>query len=110
LSTRPAVAPEPVADLPGREPAERAADETPADAPSPASTAGAPPPLVEPDEPVTPAGLPRRTPHPTATRESTLAAAPPPRPPDAVFELVARYEAGRRRAGTRPTDAPEDAE
>jgi signal transduction histidine kinase len=106
--TRPAVASEPVADLPGREPAARASAEAPAEAPSPASTADAPPPLGEPEEPMTPAGLPRRTPHPTATRESTLAAAPPPRPPDAVFELVARYEAGRRRAGTRPTDAPED--
>jgi len=56
------------------------------------------------DEPVTPAGLPRRTPRPTPTREPNLAAAPPARPPDAVFELVARYEAGRRRAGARPTE------
>ena len=57
-----------------------------------------------PDGITTPSGLPRRTPHPSGGREPGLAAAPPPRPPDAVFELVARYEAGRRRAGTRPTD------
>ncbi len=62
------------------------------------------------EDTVTPAGLPRRTPHPAPTREPTLAAAPPARPPDAVFELVARYEAGRRRAGTRPTDTAEETE
>jgi signal transduction histidine kinase len=68
-----------------------------------------PPPLgpaaTDDGEPVTLAGLPRRTPHPAApAREPNLAAPPPARPPDAVFELVARYEAGRRRAGTRPTE------
>jgi hypothetical protein len=43
--------------------------------------------------------------------------APPDRPPEAVFELVARYEAGRRRARDaadgRPTDddpSPEEEE
>jgi signal transduction histidine kinase len=90
---------------------------TPADAPTEPADVGnevaqdpAAPTAPGEDEPVTPAGLPRRTPHPTASREPTLAAAPPTRPPDAVFKLVARYEAGRRRAGTRPTDATEEQE
>jgi signal transduction histidine kinase len=78
--------------------------------PSPPPLPGAPATAVTSDDEdeVTSAGLPRRTPHPSASREASLAAAPPPRPPDAVFELVARYEAGRRRAGTRPTDAEDD--
>jgi signal transduction histidine kinase len=80
-------------------------------APSPPSTEAAPETRADApaDDEVTAAGLPRRTPHPATTREPNLAAAPPPRPPDAVFELVARYEAGRRRAGSRPTDPEEQA-
>jgi hypothetical protein len=70
------------------------------------SVPGAPPPAD--DGVTTPAGLPRRTPHATGEHEWTLADAPPPRPPDAVFELVARYEAGRRRAGTHPVEGKEE--
>ena len=42
--------------------------------------------------------LPRRTPVSPEENVSTAPTAPAPRAPAAVFELVARYEAGRRRA------------
>jgi len=60
---------------------------------------------------LTSAGLPKRT--PTApvdldlTREEPPLA-PSPRSPDQVFELVARYEAGRRRVGRFPAPPPLD--
>ncbi len=51
------------------------------------------------DDPTTAAGLPRRVPKAPGTPPvAETVATPPARPPDAVFELVARYEAGRRRA------------
>jgi hypothetical protein len=62
---------------------------------------------------VTAAGLPRRmptTPEPD-TPQDAPPLAPSPRPPDQVFELVARFEAGRRRVqgGDEPEgrDSPE---
>lgn len=56
----------------------------------------------------TDAGLPRRRPADPSnggTDSSGDIAAPPSRPAEAVFELVARFEAGRRRA---QTDEPND--
>lgn len=59
----------------------------------------------------TDAGLPRRqssNADPVASEGSAEIAAPPNRPADAVFELVARFEAGRRRAQDPDTDAEDD--
>lgn len=57
----------------------------------------------------TTAGLPRRPPPgPPSAEVPTTVAAPPRRPADAVFELVARYQAGRRRAQSQPTDTNEE--
>lgn len=57
------------------------------------------PPPAPPADATTAAGLPRRVPRtPDAPPATETVASPPARPPDAVFELVARYEAGRRRA------------
>ena len=66
-------------------------------------------PVVEPS--VTTAGLPRRTPAPADVidlRHEDAPLAPSARPPDEVFELVARFEAGRRRVGTTDPNAPTD--
>ena len=54
---------------------------------------------------VTAAGLPRRTPAPAGAPAPATVAAPPTRSPDKVFELIARYEAGRRR-GEHPDRRP----
>ena len=58
---------------------------------------------------VTAAGLPRRTPAVAPVPEPpATVTAPPARSPDKVFELIARYEAGRRRAQAQPDDTGED--
>jgi hypothetical protein len=50
---------------------------------------------------MTPSGLPQRVPTPHAETPSappeTAPSGPPQRAPEQVFELLARYEAGRRR-------------
>ncbi|MGZ4676914.1 MAG: sensor histidine kinase [Acidimicrobiia bacterium] len=78
-------------------------------APNPdGDSAGAGPAPTAPDATTT-AGLPRRTPSATPDPEAPAAVTvPPSRPPDAVFELIARYEAGRRRAHQHPSDDEEE--
>lgn len=57
----------------------------------------------------TPAGLPRRLAgSPPASDVPATVAAPPGRSPEAVFELVARYEAGRRRAESQSSEPGEE--
>jgi hypothetical protein len=60
---------------------------------------------------VTPAGLPKRTPTEPEPIDLVDEAplAPSPRPPDQVFELVARFEAGRRRVHRDDATPPEPA-
>jgi signal transduction histidine kinase len=58
---------------------------------------------------VTASGLPKRTPTAPDGIDLTRDApplAPSPRPPDEVFELVARFEAGRRRVGRDASHEP----
>ena len=70
-----------------------------------------PTPAPDPVPSVTDAGLPRRTPAPSDVidlRHEDAPLAPSARPPDEVFELVARFESGRRRAAGTGPDAPGD--
>jgi signal transduction histidine kinase len=64
---------------------------------------------IDPAAATTDAGLPRRHPGEAPVVDLSATVTPPPsRSPDAVFELVARYEAGRRRAESQTSEPPEE--